>query len=299
MTPETLIGIASATGYVAGAVADRVAVHRAAQHRTAIAEVHESIDLPVRGGIGRTALRTIVPGVGAGIAAGLLAYSVAPGQIEQPPESRMSIVVDRSGATGLAGEGQTPAERQNSIITTFNTENANSEVIVAGTGRPKVIAPEAVASEASFGTAPLDQAVSLALDRAGAAAADTKKNSGANITVLTYGNTFGQPEPVIEKAKAVGAQLHIVNVQSPEATPPETMQVFTAVAEQTGGKLWSGVEQKPEEIAAGIDADTAPEPGEPVEPPLQGAALAGGLLLAAAGIQYLRNRRNYPFGNEV
>lgn len=325
MNPEMVnevTALAGVAGYVAGMVADQVAVRRAARQAIPLTETWDlalADDENQTAEPSRTAQAARRTGrvlfaelalVG-GIAAGLNAYAWAPEStaVEQAPPT-LEIVVDHSGATGLALQGDTKpvVAEVNQVVNEFSgVSNVKAEAIVASSGTQLSMKVDKVVSNQPFGNADMASATSLALSRAAETqpvSADGTLKPNAGVLIITNGNEVGKTQAVVKQATqqygpaSVKTPVFVVNVEGAKAGE-QVAHDLQALATQTGAQYWSADKDNLDSVAKAVRStiisSEVKSAGGPDKAPLK---LLGGLTVLAAIGSFIR-RGNKPFGRGV
>lgn len=296
---ENLPYLATAAGAAIG-VAGEAVMHRSIQEqRTPLVEEYgnlfEQEELSRKEKFGRYVVGPLaLTGAVVGLANGLAWQHEAPDEHDIP---RVQLVVDYSGATGVGEPGSRPVDTTNKVVDIFadrNDDDFSVQAYVAHAGGVTSREPDTVDNLTPFGRAPLDQALTHALDSVTTEVIpsdDDEKN--AAIVVVTNGNSIGGVNSVVSRADKQGANasVYVVNVKD---TITEKQQAdLEAIATKTGGQYWTEQEATTENISSIIE-DLEP-PKQELEPS-HGVAerILAGLVSAGLLVTAVRARRNQP-----
>lgn len=291
LLPE--IGVAA--GAVSGALADMYAGRQIAAERQRLVEEHGS---EVIHDSGNSVFRRIGPlAIYGAVALGVLGATWAPDVPATVHRPQLELVIDHSGATALGSPST--LEKINGIANQFVDRKIDSEAVVSRSGEVRIVKTSDVSKDFAFGDALLDQALQTALDNtqrardaeAGTVASDKK----AAIVVVTNGNSIGEPEGVVAKAKAAGTVINIVNVE-PDASnkvpsSKATSDKLKAIVTQTSGTYWDSANADPTKIREKI-VSTLHSDKKPLKKPVNWPKRAlGSLPLLGLPVMYSWRRR--------
>lgn len=320
MTPESLNTIAvaaTAAGYVSGQIAEQIAIRRAAEKRQpanetwqlaaeamATDEITETRTEILR----RGARRVVAPLALAGASVCLvntLAWAPASTAIEQTPAT-LEIVVDHSGATNIAIEGEPVVMQINKVVAEFDDSKLTTNVTVARSGTQKTVPISEVSQDLPFGDANMQEATSLALSRTAKVmpvSEGDKLKRNAGVLVITNGNTIGDPLTVVTEAVSqYGGELKtpvfIVNVEGDKAGPQIT-EDLQMIAKASDAKYWDAEKSNLQTVVSDVrETITAREVSTKAKEnrlPLRGA----GILVFATAAAYFASRGLTPFGKGI
>jgi len=244
-----------------------------------------------------------------GVLLAVNAYAWAPESTdaEQSPPT-LEIVIDHSGATGLAIGDKPVVSQINSIVSQFvDVDNLKVEAIVSSAGTETPMRIKKVSSSEPFGVADLPSAMDMALSRASELAPvqeNGESKASAGVLLITNGNTGGKPKAVLAKAKqnlhesGVTTPIFVVNVEGSKASRTVTEDLKT-IAEKTGAQYWAAdidnLSSVAEDVRKTVIADTGKEDSGSDKLPLR---ILGGVGVLGLGNLY-RKRRNMPFGTGI
>lgn len=296
MSPETITIAATAVGYVAGQVFETNAVHRVAQARERLVaiggdEFASSDDSRTTSFLGRAVVRGLVPlALVAGVASGAEVYGWLPGELHHPQAATLEIAVDHSGATSLDLGGKPPVDQINGIVDKLIGDNLRSEAIVAGSSQIHVVRPTDVKRMQPFGDAPLEQAVTLGLDKA-VETATSRQQRANGVLIITNGNSIGHTAALTAKAREQHTPVFVVNVENNGKTAAATARSLQSIAKQTGGKYWEANSGTADKVAKSVEAALVPQDSRtPV--PNRNLFKAWGLLAGVGAVEIFRRRKN-------
>ncbi len=241
--------IGASAGLAAGAAADVVAARAISRERATLVEAWgpDTIEYPSADGV-RSTLRVLGPMALTGaLVGGMLGAAWAPEVTPAAPRSQLEIVIDHSGATAIGEPAAVTAI--NAVAERFAGAKFATEAVVARSGEVRIIKTGDVSHDAPFGDAQLDQAVQTALDNVQRAREQGKlkpQEKTAGTLVVTNGNSIGNPATVIDRAKAEGASVSIVNVEKDSAGA--TVSDLQKIAADTGGTYWNSADADPAKI---------------------------------------------------
>lgn len=253
-SPEVISQVAAIAGYSAGQLAEYRAQRNAMRNAEALQleaatnaiEASDNEDQRhgrVRQAIGRYAAAPMaIIGFGA---AGLFTYSMTQeNEVIYPPvQPKLEMVVDKSGATKLA-LGDTPSSVQiDEIARVFVDQDIQGEALVASSGVVKALSIEKVESVSPFGDAPLEQASSLALDKAG--------DKAGTALIITNGNDLGDTKELAQEAKAKEIPVFIINVES-QNSGSNNLVDEQRLAKSSGGEYWDANEKNYKVVADSV-----------------------------------------------
>lgn len=254
-SPEVVSQFAAIAGYSVGLFAEYHAQRSAIKNAEALqleaatgaieaSDTQEQRHGRLRQAIGRYAAAPMaVIGFGA---AGLFTYSMTQEKevVYPPVQPKLEMVVDKSGATKLA-LGDTPSSVQiDEIVKTFIiNKNIEVEALVASRGSVKSLPISKVESVSPFGDAPLEQASTLALDKAG--------DKSGTALIITNGNELGDTQELTKEAVANEIPVFIINV---EGQNPSSNNLIDEqrLAKISGGEYLDANEQNYNEVAASV-----------------------------------------------
>lgn len=164
------------------------------------------------------------------------------------PKPKIEVVVDHSGATGLSFGDRIPANEQiNTIAGQFIDEDTKGEALIASGGNIRSTAIANIPKYEPFGGAPLRQATKLALD----------KSQNSNVLVITNGNSVGNTEALIKKAKRKDVKVFVANIEADSQATTE-LKAEKQLAEATGAKFWTVKQDNFDNVAKSVGDTISP-----------------------------------------
>lgn len=164
---------------------------------------------------------------------------------------KLEIVVDHSGATQLPFGGEPSVETINDLAAEFVSKQIEAEALVAGDGKVHSTSIEKIDDFPPFGEAPLAQAASLGLDKAG---------QNGELLIITNGNQLDNTQELSDQAEKTGAKVYIVNIESGETS--DNLDDEQQLAENSGGKYWNADEANLEDVADEVHDTLIPATSE-------------------------------------
>ena len=268
-TLEQLPYVAAAAGLAAGTVLESRMQARIAEQRAPIISDYEGLLADESVSRREQTKRNLTgplaaAGLAVGLANGLVWQHEAPERFDAP---RVELVVDYSGATGVIRNNERPADTTNDIVSLFaerDNDDFAVQAFVARGGSVAVKEPEEVPTLSPFGDAPIEQALTSALDKVAIdnqAAAETEQESGSAVVVITHGNSVGGAQAIAARAGQDGLNTPIYFVNVEENINESTQASLEEIAEATGGEFWDADEMVLENISDVIQ-EMEPPKGE-------------------------------------
>lgn len=230
--------------------------------------------------------------LGLTVAFGTAAFVPLESTVVKP--ATIELVVDHSGATEISFGNQGPVLPEiNQVATAFTSSNRiNSNAFVASFGSVTEKNVSAVDSLSASGNAPLDTALSNALDQTAIIKSGNKSESAA-VVVITNGNSVGSVQSVVEQSNQQGkTPVYVVNVEGSKVTSAQNISSFEQIAKRTDGKYWSANSANISAVTSDVEQTLTPEHKHNNADPYQDmfilAALIGGVLT----VKTYRNRRH-------
>ncbi len=306
--------VAGVAGYAAGLVADELAVRRAAKLDTEMneawaiaADATDESEPRMRRLASRVGNLAVTPLALAGsVALALNMYAWVPeaSADEQSPPT-LEVVVDHSGATGLAIGGEPVVNQINKVVSQFvKVDNLKVEAIVSSSGTETAMRINKVATSEPFGVADLPAAMNLALSRASELApvqANGESQASAGVLLITNGNSAGKTKSVVTKAQqnqveaGVTTPIFVVNVEGAKASQAVTDDL-KAIAKKTGASYWAAdtdnLASVAKDVRETIVNDTNNDSNGSDKTPVKILGIVGVLGIGSL----FRSRRNMPFG---
>ena len=296
--PE-VIGFAS--GYAIGLGIDQYAVKKAAVDKTPLIvdwalDSSDSVKLAsTKREQASRLFRRVTPGVALGL--GLMATTgvaaFVPIESNTFKPAAIEVVIDHSGATGLNIGGEAPVLPYiNKLADSFTSSNTvNSEAFVASFNGVTETKVSNVSSLSVSGFAPLEAAVSNALEQT-ALIKNGNKSNGAAVVVLTNGNNIGNPQTIKSESLAQGkTPVYVVNVEGANTTSPQLVSEFKSIASETNAKYWSANETNTNEVVKEIENTLSPEHRSNKANPYQDFLLFISGVAGLSGFRAYRSRR--------
>lgn len=290
MSPEFIPYAAAAAGFVAGSVADRIALNNVAEQRMPLSgalspDVLKSSGIQSRRLGGLALIAPVVLAAGAY----LETYAFMPDGTKAGAPSGLEVVVDHSGDTIFEVGGVAPVFEINNLVGQFSEKNLVTEGIVANSGRVRSMKLAEVKADKPFGDAPLAQATQLALDKAGL----QLKQRSAGILIITNGNKVGNQEALAAQASAHKTPVFIVNVESAQKNDPALTAGFKKLTKTSEGKYWDANAVNLNDVAKDVKKTLVPKETTVPIPNRTPLKVVGAALLLA-GVEFLRKRKDTP-----
>ncbi|MBI5357287.1 VWA domain-containing protein [Candidatus Saccharibacteria bacterium] len=285
--------VGAAAGYASMLVAERNIVKHAAQERQPLNEIiGETIEQSQNPSIKDRINKFVGPLAVAGAIAGGMVGMAFQEEGKVKTNTNLQMVVDRSGGTRAEVSDGTAADSVNEILEEFASHNETSaDVFVAQGGRVSKANYQKVINEVRpIGGAPMQDAVEQAISNVASTKLEGDNTKNA-VVVLTNGNSFGEPDSVIRKARKADVSVFIKNIDASSSDSKS----MNKISEKTGGqymtesddpeKLYEQVKDK----SSGQELRQAPDSKHDIPEKVLSVLLAGGILGAVG-----RARRKMP-----
>ena len=303
LNQEVLITGVSSASYIAGIIAEQMAIRKAGANRANLAEYggddfatsESSVSEGMVGTVKKLGLAAVsFVAIGAGGAGALIVYGAMPGETHQEQFAPLITVADRTGSTRFRDGAEKPFKQINDIAGGVSGLVKDNEILLALSNKTQTVTVSELTSNDpqynAFGpSSAMTVATSTALDKAKNRSADGSEKKGSNVLIVTNGNSIGYTNTIVSTAKSNDAAVFIVNTQGDKADPA-TIVNLQAISEKTGAQYWSGTSTEVTQIAKVVNnkfktAETT------TQKPLRGpAAILGGLLLVGVANNLKRTK---------
>lgn len=273
--PEAISVISAGVAYGATWIAEKQVFKAGPMQNTpktyeAAGQAIEASTIQKQSRLGRRVVQPLALLVAASTGFGAYAATQEPTTITQEPSGAVGVVVDHSGATALAFEGNQPANIQiNTVAEQFIDKDVKGKAYIASNNQVESAKIKDIPASEPFGNAPLGQAMGTAL-------AETRDGS---VVFISNGNEAGKVQDLEESAEANNNKLFVVNVETVDQ-PKNTLQAEKELAEAMGGEYWKANEDNLDDVASKVKEAVQPASQESGGSDKWPLVLFGGMLIA-------------------